>query len=87
MVFRGMSFFLYDGGGYLCCRIVCHLSNNVTTGTRLLSIANEGFGIDPAVELGEVALLFLQILRSLQYRYHAAQFICRYRQLLKLRFV
>ena len=84
-----------DGGGgeVLCYRLVCHRPNEVTRDVRLDFIANEGLGIDPAVELGGVAVPFHQILRSsthlaaLQYRFHAVHFIDGYRHLLQLCFV
>ena len=56
--------FFYDGGGgdgsgeVLCHRLVCHRPNEVTTDARLDFIANESLGIDPAVELGGVAVPF-----------------------------
>ena len=62
--------FFYDGGGgdssgeVLCHRLVCHRPNEVTTDARLDFIANESLGIDPAVELGGVAVPFHQNLRS-----------------------
>ena len=91
-------FFFYDGGNdggddVLCCRLVCHRSNEATTYTRLVFIVDEGLGIDTAVEFGGVAEPFHQSLRSsaylaaLQKRFHAAIFICGYRHLLQLRFV
>ena len=60
--------FFYDGGGssgeVLCHRLVCHRPNEVTIDARLDFIANENLGIDPAVELGGVAVPFHQNLRS-----------------------
>ena len=89
--------FFYDGGGgggeVLCYRLVCRRSNEVTTDVRLDYIANEGLGIDPAVELGGVAVPFHQSLRSsthltaLQYRFNAVHFIDGHRHLLQLWFV
>ena len=80
--------FFYDGGGgggeVLCYRLVCHRSNEATTDARLVFIADEGHGIDPAVELGGVAVRFHQSLRSsahlaaLQDRFHAVHFIGGY---------
>ena len=85
--------FFYDGGGeVLCCRPVCHRSNEPTTDARLVFIVDEILGIDPAVELGGVAVPFHQSLRSsahlaaLHYRFHAVHFIGGYRRLLQLRF-
>ena len=87
--------FVYDGGGgeVLCCRLVCHRSNEVTTDARLVFIVDERLSIDPAVEFGRVAVPFHQSLRSsahlaaLQYRFHATHVIGGYRHLLQLRFV
>ena len=81
-----------DGGEVLCCRLICHLSNEATTNARLIFIVDEGLGIDPAVEFGGVAAPFHQSLRSsvhlaaLHYRFHAVHFIdgCRH---LQFRFV
>ena len=63
--------FFYDGGGggdgsgeILCHRLACHRPNEVTTDARLDFIASESLGIDPAVELGGVAVPFHQNLRS-----------------------
>ena len=51
--------FFYGGGGEgLCCRLVCHRSNEATTEARLVFIVDEGLGTDPAVEFGGVALPF-----------------------------
>ena len=91
--------FFYDGSGgsgggeVLCYRLVCHRPIEVTTDARLDFIANESLGIDPAVELGRVAVPFHQSLPSstqfaaLQYRFHAVHFIDGYRHLLQLWFV
>ena len=63
-------FFFYDGGGgggeVLCCRVVCHRSNEATTNARLVFIADEGLGIDPAVQIGGVAVPFHQSLRFVE---------------------
>ena len=77
--------FFYDGGGgggeVICYRLVYHRSNEVTTDARLDFIANESLSIDPAAELGGVAVPFHQSLRSsthltaLQYRFHAVHLL------------
>ena len=57
--------FFYDGGGGDGSgEVLCHRPNEVTTDARLDFIANESLGIDPAVELGGVAVPFHQNLRS-----------------------
>ena len=63
---------VYDGGGggggeVLCCRLVWHRSNEATTDARLVFIADEGLGVDPAVEFGGVAVIFHQSLCSSAY--------------------
>ena len=82
---------LYDvDGGGLCCRLVCHRSNEVTTSARLVFIVDEVLGINPAVELGVVAVPFHQSLRSsahlamLQYRFLTEHFIGGYQHLVQL---
>ena len=58
--------FFYDGGGGegLCCRLVCHRSNEATTGAHRVFIVDEGFGIHPIVGFRGVAIPFYQSLRS-----------------------
>ena len=84
-----LIFFAYDSGGGE--ELVCLRSNEATTDARLVFIVEEGLGIDPAFEFGEVAVPFHQRLRSsthlaaLRYRFHAVHFLDGY--LLQLRFV
>ena len=79
-------FFFYDGGiggcgEVLCYRFVCHRSNEATTDARLVIIADEGLGVDPAVELGGGSRTISPkppfYLVALQYRFHAVHFCWR----------